>query len=138
MRAVSGWMMLALCAVPAMAAPRRSLRAVPRKPIQKTVATAGLAAPRVVRLTLLPASFTLQGPHAGQRLLVMGVLADGSQVDLTDRVKLVSTAPKIAALEGNRVDARADGKTTVTARLGTLSASAAVTVGPDARTRGGR
>lgn len=130
MRKILGWGILALCIHPAAA------KAAPRKPVARPArkpAPAARPAPKFSRLVLLPASFTLQGPHAGQRLLVMGTRADGSQVDLTDQVKLVSSAPKVAALEGNRVDARADGKATLTARLGALSATAAVTVADAAR-----
>ncbi|HTE18250.1 MAG TPA: hypothetical protein VK689_07695, partial [Armatimonadota bacterium] len=110
---------LCLNAVVAHAAPARRPA---RKPAPRTTAPAERL--RLTRLTLLPSEVTLDGPGAGQRLLVMGTLADGSQVDVTDRARLVSSAPKVATVGGARVSARGDGQAVLTAGYGSLSARA--------------
>jgi len=102
------------------AAPRVS----PRKPTHSVAPSQ----PRILRLTALPTEIRLDGPLATQRLLVMGTRSDGSQVDLTEKVKLSSTAVKIAALESGEVLARSDGRAAVVATYQGQTAKVPVTV----------
>ena len=103
------------------AAPRKN--AVAARP-----AVAVKPAPRITRLAVLPAEVVLDGPVATQRLVVMGTLADGSRVDVTDRAQLTVSAPKIAALEGAELLARGNGKAVVRASLVGVTTNAPVTV----------
>jgi hypothetical protein len=102
-----------LSAAPAGAAP-----APPAKPVS----------PKLVRLSLLPPEVRLHGPLAAQRLLVVGTLSDGSQVDLTARAAYTSSSPTVAAVGGARVGSRGDGQATIAARYGGLAARAPVRV----------
>lgn len=104
------------------AAPRARVPA--RKP-SKAVSPTAL---QVTRLAILPSEIHLDGPLATQRLLVMGTLANGTQLDLTEKVKLTSAAAKIASLERGEVLVRGDGKTTIQATYPGVSAKATVTV----------
>jgi uncharacterized protein DUF1549/uncharacterized protein DUF1553 len=112
---------LSLSAFAAEAAPAKRAGKVSKPP-------AKAAQLPVTKLSILPAEIQLDGPKAGQHLLVMGTLADGSQLDLTEKARLVSSAPKLAPISGSRVAARGDGKAVVTASYGKLSARAAVSV----------
>jgi hypothetical protein len=92
-----------------------AVSAAPRAPVRKPVRAATASQPRIARLSVLPAEIRLDGPLATQRLLVMGTLANGSQVDLTEKVKLIAGTSKIASVEGAEVLARGDGKTSIVA-----------------------
>ncbi len=85
------------------------------------------------KLLILPSSVELDGPRATERLLVQAVFADGHQEDLSGEARFVSSAPKVAAVEGVTVRARGDGETTVTARLRGRIATVKVLVSGAAR-----
>ncbi len=65
-------------------------------------------------LTVYPAAVELHGPRDEQRLIVVGVAADGQRLDLTRTARLQVADPNIAAVEeGFIVRPRQDGRTTV-------------------------
>lgn len=113
---------------PAVAAAPR-----PRVSAKKPSRPAVPVVPQLKRLSLLPNEIHLDGPLATQRLLVMGTFADGTQTDLTGKVKLVSAAPKIAAVEKGELTVRGDGKTAVVATFGGQTAKVPVAVTGAAR-----
>lgn len=120
---------LLLPLVPAAGAPREVAKppAAPKAASSRSKA-AEPAAPKVVRLTLLPPAVALHGPIATQRLLVMGTLADGRQVDLTAQAKLTTSAPKVIGVGGGKVSARSNGKGVLAARYGGKVAKVHVSV----------
>ena len=71
----------------------------------------------VVRLEAYPSRVLLDRPAASQRLLVTGVTADGRTIDLSDRVRLRSSAPRIATVQGGSIHAAANGFATVRVEL---------------------
>ena len=71
-------------------------------------------------LEIAPASATVDGPGARQRLLVTATMPDGSGYDVTDRVRFTTSNPKLARVSGGVVTPLADGVLRVRARLGTL------------------
>lgn len=107
----------------ALAAPRK----VARKPARPAPGGAR-AVPQVVKLAIGPGSFALAGRAASQHVLVLGTRPDGSTLDVTGQAQVSVSAPKVAAVEGNRVVPRGDGSAVLVARLGKLSARAEVTV----------
>ena len=79
-------------------------------------------------LEILPARARLSGPEATQRLVVLGVLADGSRVDMTPRAQFESTQPGVLTVDGRAtIHPVADGDAEVVVRVG--SAEARVPVG---------
>jgi hypothetical protein len=88
----------------------------------------GYAQP-VKRLTIEPSSFELRGPRAFSRVLVTGLLADGSLVDLTGRATLRISAGSAARIDpaGNLRPVE-DGECRVQAAFKGASASAPVKV----------
>ncbi len=91
------------------------------------------ALPALTRLVVLPPEVVLDGPLAEQRLVVMGVRADGARADVTAGTSIVSAGPKVAAAAGDRLRARGDGRTTVLVKHGALSVRLPVTVKNAAR-----
>lgn len=92
-----------------------------------SAALAAPSAPRIVRLQVTPASVTLAGPRATQRLLVTALLADGTRRDVTDRAKFFASAPRIATVTADgEVRAVADGQAAVLAAWGGQKARVAV------------
>jgi hypothetical protein len=77
---------------------------------------------------VLPAEVALDGPVATQRLVVMGTLADGSRVDLSEKAQLSISTSTVAALAGPEVSARGNGKAVLRATYLGVSAQAPVTV----------
>jgi hypothetical protein len=131
MRKLFPWLFsgLLLSSTPvANAAPVKNMES---KPLPQ--AAAGAATPKVVRLTILPAQIQLDGPTATHHLVVMGAKADGAQVDLTSQATITSSAPKIAAVSGDGVRARGDGRAVVTAQYAGLAARAGASVKNTAR-----
>ena len=76
--------LLASVALPASAAPAPAKRAAPAKP----------AAP-VVSIKIGPDKIVLDGDKSRQRLLVTGVRADGTEVDLTSKAKFTNGTPNV-------------------------------------------
>lgn len=117
-----GWALM-----PALLLPGSPCQAAARrKPVPARKPAAVL--PGVTRLAVLPDRFTLDGPAASQHVVVVGTLSSGGTLDVTDRVSLKPASPSVAALDGNRVLPRADGRTLLVASLGKLTARAQVTV----------
>lgn len=69
------------------------------------IKTAAVIHPRKLSLTsltriqILPSSFAITGPHAGQRLLVEGTFADGHEEELTSKVTVTISNPSVAKVE---------------------------------------
>lgn len=97
----------------------RAARAQDRSP-----APAGLS-----RIEIAPKRFTLVGPDATQRLLVTGITADGRAIDLTRQAKFEASGAAAARIDETGVVTPADdGEMDVLARVGDLTARAAVAV----------
>src|SRR5262245_634276 len=79
-------------------------------------------------LVVHPAQVKLSGPRDEQRLVVLGVWADGRKFDLTRSVTTSSTDAKIATVEKTNVRPVADGSTTLTVEASGAKASVPVTV----------
>jgi len=79
-------------------------------------------------LTLLPGSFTLQGPRARQQVIVTGKYGSDIVRDLTHLVKLASANPKVAKIDGSIVLPVGNGQTVLLATVGNLTVAANVTV----------
>ncbi|MBX6311372.1 MAG: DUF1553 domain-containing protein [Isosphaeraceae bacterium] len=80
-------------------------------------------------LEVLPPSVKLTGPAAAQRLVVVGLLADGSRRDLTATASLESKDPGVAAIDAQgRITPVADGTTQVVVRVGRSEAAIPVEV----------
>src|SRR4051794_39953760 len=74
-------------------------------------------------LEVLPARARLSGPEATQRLVVLGVLADGSRVDMTPRAQFESTQPGVLTVDGRAtIHPVADGDAEVVVRVGSAEA----------------
>jgi hypothetical protein len=70
-------------------------------------------------LEVLPARARLSGPEATQRLVVIGVFADGSRVDLTSRAQFEAIRPDVATVDGGAtIRPVADGTAEVVVRVG--------------------
>ncbi len=67
------------------------------------------------KIYILPASVSLVGPAASQRLLVEAEFEDGHAADISAQAKLSSTRPEIALVEGGFVHPLADGQAEVSA-----------------------
>jgi len=130
---------LSLAAVPAAAAPKKAApKPAPRAPAKKAAAPApkAPAAPALpalakdaVKLTVEPGGIALDGPRAVQRLVVTAHLKDGATLDVSDHAAFSLAHPRLAKIEKGVLLPLADGETTLTARLGKLTADpVAVTV----------
>ena len=70
------------------------------------------------KITILPASISITGPHYGQRIVVEGIFADGHQEDPTSVATAAISNPDVASLDGDKtVRPAGDGETTITATL---------------------
>jgi Protein of unknown function (DUF1553)/Protein of unknown function (DUF1549)/Bacterial Ig-like domain (group 2) len=88
---------------------------------------ASLAA--LTKITVLPASIAITGPHAGQRIVVEGMFADGHEEDLTSRATLAISNPGVAKLDaGAVVHPAADGVAQVSATVQGHRAAASLKV----------
>ncbi|HEV8433394.1 MAG TPA: IPT/TIG domain-containing protein [Thermoanaerobaculia bacterium] len=81
------------------------------------------------QLAVAPPSLSVDQNATGQ-LSAIGTYADGSTADVTASATWVSSAPSIATVNGGVVTGVSPGTTTITATLGSLAASATVTVNP--------
>ena len=79
-------------------------------------------------LVVYPAEIKFTAPRDEQRLVVLGVWADGHKADLTRTASLTSANPKIAAAEKGIVRTAGDGNTTVTVEAAGAKASVPVSV----------
>ncbi|HTU16435.1 MAG TPA: DUF1553 domain-containing protein [Gemmataceae bacterium] len=88
-----------------------------------------LAAASAADLKILPASVTLTGPHASQRLLVLA--EENGQIvgEQTPQAKLTSSHPAVATVDATGVvRAAGDGEATITAAVGGKQTTVKVTV----------
>jgi Protein of unknown function (DUF1549)/Protein of unknown function (DUF1553) len=81
----------------------------------------------LVKIQIYPSQVFLGGQRSTQQLVVEGYFADGFAEDLTSQVSLFSDSPAIVRVEGRVAHPMASGTTSITARVGALSASASVT-----------
>ncbi|MGL4550585.1 MAG: DUF1549 domain-containing protein [Gemmataceae bacterium] len=80
-------------------------------------------------LSVLPSAVSLDGTHAGQRLLVVEALRGEATADLTANATFASSNPAVARIDAaGNVTALSDGEATVTAKVGERTASAVVKV----------
>jgi hypothetical protein len=80
-------------------------------------------------LEVLPARARLSGPEATQRLVVLGVLDDGSRVDLTARAQFEMARPGVATVDARAtIRPVADGDAEVVVRVGPAEARVPVRV----------
>ncbi len=88
------------------------------------------AGPSLVSLRVEPSSRVLRGAGAGQQFLVIGTMSDGMERDFTSEAAWsVSDATKAAlAAAGGRLETRANGAVTVTARVQALTARSQVKI----------
>ncbi|HEX7136617.1 MAG TPA: Ig-like domain-containing protein, partial [Vicinamibacterales bacterium] len=83
----------------------------------------------LTQLTIVPSVLSIDQNAAGQ-LAAIGTYAGGSTADVTASATWSSSAPSIATVNTGTVSGASAGTATVTATLGSLSASATVTVRP--------
>jgi hypothetical protein len=81
-----------------------------------------------LRLVVHPPQVTLVGPRSEQRVIVTGVMDDGSLQDVTAHTHFTGGDESIARTEDFMIRPVADGVTTVTATLGSQSVTIPVTV----------
>lgn len=79
-------------------------------------------------LVIYPKDVKLSGPRAEQRLIVLGVWADGREWDLTRSATISSASAKVATAERGVVRPAADGATTLAIEASGAKASVAVSV----------
>ena len=95
--------------------------------IGPAVAFADGAAPK--SLEVWPVEVRLSGPAAAQRLVVVGVDADGSRKDLTAGARIESSSPDVAAIDPRgRVIPKGDGAGTIVVKAGGIEARVSVRV----------
>jgi hypothetical protein len=83
----------------------------------------------LAKISILPSSVSITGPHYGQRVVVEGIFADGHQEDLTSMTIVAIANPTVASLDSDEtVRPVGDGETTITATLQGRRASAPLTV----------
>jgi hypothetical protein len=89
-------------------------------------AQAPTGAPR--ELVVYPPQVKLTGPRAEQRVVVLGIWADGRKFDLTRDAKLVPADSKLASVEKGVVRPLADGTTTLAVEANGATTTVPVTV----------
>jgi hypothetical protein len=83
----------------------------------------------LAKISILPATVAITGPHYGQRIVVEGIFADGHQEDLTSVATVAISNPDVANLDDDKtVRPAGDGEATITATLQGRRASAPLTV----------
>jgi Protein of unknown function (DUF1553)/Protein of unknown function (DUF1549)/Bacterial Ig-like domain (group 2) len=83
----------------------------------------------LAKISILPSSVSITGPHYGQRVVVEGIFADGHQEDLTSQATMAIANSAVASLDSDKnVRPVGDGETTITATLQGRSASAPLKV----------
>ncbi len=68
------------------------------------------------RISVFPATLEVSQPGEQRQLAVTGHLADGTEIDLTSAAELASSDPAIAAVDGRRVVAHANGAAQITVK----------------------
>jgi Protein of unknown function (DUF1553)/Protein of unknown function (DUF1549)/Bacterial Ig-like domain (group 2) len=81
------------------------------------------------KISILPSSVSITGPHYGQRLVVEGIFADGHQEDLTSMAIVAISNPEVAKLDADQIAwPTGDGETAITATIQGRRASAPLRV----------
>src|SRR5437868_1348729 len=102
------WLFVLLCAVPVTAAAQET-----KTPVKAAAPKAALKS-----LSLYPASVTLDGPRAEQRVGALGTYADGRTWDLSRSAEFASANPAVAVVEDGIIRPVKDGATLITVRAG--------------------
>jgi hypothetical protein len=84
--------------------------------------------PMPLQLVVHPPQVTLIGPRSEQRVIVTGVMDDGSVQDVTAHTHVTGGDERVARTENFMIRPVADGATNVTATLGSLSVTISVEV----------
>src|SRR4051812_8731130 len=72
----------------------------------------------LAKISILPSSVSMTGPHYGQRFVVEGTFIDGHEEDLTSRATVTITKPELASLDKNGViRPGSNGEATIVATL---------------------
>jgi hypothetical protein len=96
----------------------------PAMPASHKTSLLGLA-----KISILPTTVSITGPHYAQRIVVEGIFADGHQEDLTSVATVAISKPEVANLDDDKtVRPAGDGDATITATLQGRQASAPLTV----------
>jgi hypothetical protein len=83
----------------------------------------------LAKISILPETVAITGPHYGQRIVVEGIFADGHQEDLTSVATVAISKPDVASLDDDKtVRPAGDGEATITATLQGRRASVPLTV----------
>ena len=83
----------------------------------------------LVKIDLLPASISFDGPRYSQQLVVEGTFADGHQEDLTAAATVTSSSVQIASVDrGGLARPQGDGQATITASARGHRATASISV----------
>lgn len=82
----------------------------------------------ITAIAIVPKEITLFGQRSVQHVVVMGTRADGSAIQITDGIEWSVENPSVASIEGNLVRPHREGKTRITAQVGSLTAHATVAV----------
>src|SRR4051812_46521261 len=83
----------------------------------------------LVRLEVLPARARLAGPEASQRLVVLGIAADGSRADVTPEARFEAGDPEVARVDDRgRIRPAGDGAAEGRGRVGSVEARVTVEV----------
>jgi hypothetical protein len=83
----------------------------------------------LAKISILPSSVSITGPHYGQRVVVEGIFADGHQEDLTSMAIVAISNPAVANLDSDKtVRPTGDGEATITATVQGRRASAPLTI----------
>jgi hypothetical protein len=80
--------------------------------------------PPLKSMRILPSEVFLGSQRASQRLIVQGYYTDGYSKDLTSSAQLSSANPNVIRIEGSEARPVGSGVTTITAKVGGLSAEA--------------
>src|SRR5262245_15746497 len=89
-------------------------------------AMAAQPGPVLKSIRLEPRDVTLWGAKARQRFLVIGTFNDGMERDVTAESLFTVADPRLAAIDGGRLTAAADGETVVQAEIQGQRATARV------------
>jgi Protein of unknown function (DUF1553)/Protein of unknown function (DUF1549) len=89
--------------------------------------TRSAASKTLQSIKIYPAEVFLGSSRSAQRLLVQGYYADGYSEDLTAKAKLSAADSQIVKVESGVATPKASGEATLTASVGTITATAKVT-----------
>jgi hypothetical protein len=103
-------------------------RTAPSAAMAKAAPEALPSGAQVAALEITPAGVSLDGTFASAQILVTARLADGTRLDATRFAQLTVDAAAAEITPSGQIHARANGRATLTAKLGGQSAHSAVSV----------